>query len=194
MTGRLIRKAVYTALGVFLLAGSLVASPSQNPPDSAAVSATVWDFQREASDLLREIRDVSGRLRMAADRLESFTRSKLSWQSHGDQLTLVKDHINQMGGRLERLQQIRHVIVPWQEQAIDRMVPIAVELASRTQAAIEHLNENRSHLSAPIYTDHLGTIAEQTSTLNDSANDFLEYGRAQDKLEQLRQKLEIGAS
>jgi signal transduction histidine kinase len=194
MTAKLIRKAVYTALGVFLLAGSLMASPSQRPPGSAAVSATVWDFQKEASDLLGEIRDVSGRLRRDADRLESFTRSKLNWQSHGDQLTLVKDHINQMGGRLERLQQIRHVTSPWQQQAIDRIMPIAVELASRTQAAIEHLNENRSYLFAPTYTDHLGTIAEQASTLNDAANDFLEYGKAQDKLEQLRQKLEIGAS
>ena len=83
---------------------------------------------------------------------------------------------------------------PWQQQAIDRIVPVAVEVASRTQAAIEHLNENQSYLFAPTYTDHLSTIAEQAGTLNDSANSFAEYGKAQDKLDQLRDKLEIRAS
>jgi hypothetical protein len=194
MTVNVTRKVVYAAMTVVLLAGSLMASPPKNPPDTVEVQATAWNFQKEASDLLEETRLLSGRLSVDADQLESYTRSKLSWQSHGDQLTRVKEHINQMGGRLERLQQIRHVTSPWQQQAVDRMVPVAVEIASRTQAAIEHLNDNRDHLFAPTYTDHLSTIAEQAATLNDSANTFVEYGKTQEKLDQLREKLEIRAS
>jgi hypothetical protein len=194
MTVSISRKVVYAAMSVVLLTGSLMASSPKSPPDTVAVQATAWNFQKEASDLLEETRLLSSKLRVDADQLESYTGSKLSWQSHGDQLTLVKDHINQMGGRLERLQEIRHVASPWQQQAIDRMVPVAVELATRTQAAIEHLNENQSYLFAPTYTGHLSTIAEQAGTLNESANTFVEYGKIQEKLDQLREKLEIRAS
>ena len=194
MVANVVQKVVYTVMGVFLLTGSLLAFPPANPPEKVVVNGIAWSFPKEASDLLKEVQVLSGRLRMDADRLESFTRSNLSWQSHGGQLTLVKEHINQMGGHLERLQEIRHVTSPWQQQAIDRIIPVAVEVASRTQAAIEHLNENQSYLFAPTYTDHLSTIAEQAGTLNDSANSFAEYGKAQENLDQLRDKLEIRAS
>src|SRR5438105_237357 len=186
MRTKVVRNVVRTTIGVLLLAGSLMASPPASLPDRAAVDATAWNFQKETSDLLGEVRVLSGELRRDADRLESFTRSNLSWQTHGDQLTRVKEHINQMGVRLERLQEIRHVTTPVQQQAIDRLVPVAAELASRTQAAIEHLNENRSYLFAPTYTDHLSTIAEQAVTLNDTARGFEEYGKTQEKLDQLR--------
>ena len=49
----------------------------------------------------------------------------------------------------------------------------------------------------PPNTDHLSTIAEQAGTLNESANTFVEYGKTQEKLDQLdqlRDKLEIRAS
>ena len=194
MSANVIRKVVYAAVSVVLLTGSLMASSPKNPPDTVAVQATAWDFQKEASDLLGETRLLSIKLRVDADQLESYTRSKLSWQSHGDQLTRVKEHINEMDGWLERLQEIRHVASPWQQQAIDRIVPVAVEIASRTQAAIEHLNDNRDYLFAPTYTDHLSTIAERAGTLNDSAKTFVEYGKTQEKLDQLGEKLEIRAS
>ena len=136
----------------------------------------------------------SGKLRLDAEKLESFPRSKLSWESHANQLSLVREHVNQIGDRLKRIQEIRHVTSPWQQQAIDRIVPVAAELASRTQAAIEHLNENKSYLFAPTYTDHLSTIAQQAGELKDSVNTFVEYGNTRQKLEQLQQKLEIAQS
>jgi hypothetical protein len=194
MRAKVVRNVVGTTMGALLLAGSLMAAPPASSPDCVAVDASAWDFQREASNLLGEVRALSGELRKDAEQLESFKLSNLSWQTHGDQLNRVKEQINAMGDRLERLQEIRHVTAPWQQQAIDRMVPVAAELASRTQVAIEHLNENRGYLFAPTYTDHLTTIAEQARTLNDSARGFVEYGETQEKLDQLREELEIRAS
>jgi hypothetical protein len=194
MTTKVVRNVVCTTMGALLLAGSLMASPPAGSQDRPTVNASTWDFQKEASDLLGEVGVLSGELRKNADQLESFKLSNLSWQTHGHQLTRVKEHINAMGDRLERLQEIRHVPALWQQQAIDRMVPVATELASPTQAAIEHLNENRGYLFAPTYTDHLTAIAEQARTLNDSARGFVEYGKTQGKLDQLRDRLEIRAS
>jgi hypothetical protein len=191
---KVLRRVVGTTIGVLLLAGSLMASAPAGSPDRIAVDASTWDFQREASNLLGDVRMLSGELRKDADRLESFKRSNVSSLAHGDQLARVKEHINAMGDRLERLQEIRHVTAPWQQQAIDRMLPAAVEVASRTQAAIEHLNENGNYLFAPTYRDHLSTIAEQARTLDASARNFVEYGDTQERLDQLQQELEIRPS
>ena len=66
---------------------------------------------------------------------------------------------------------------------------MAAELAAQTEAAINHLNENRDHLLTPEYADHLSTIAEHSDQLNQSVSDFLELASTQDKLDRLREKL-----
>jgi hypothetical protein len=194
MTANVIRKVVHTTVGFFLLTGSLMALPAARPPDAIAGSARAWDFQSEAADLLQEVRGFSSRLSKDADQLESYTRSNVGRPAHGEQLALVKEHVNLIGERLERLQEIQHVTSPWQQQAIGRITPVAVELASRTQAAIEHLNGDGKYLFSPIYADHLSTIAEHADTLQDSVSMYVEYGETQQKLDELKQQLEIRSS
>ena len=145
--------------------------------------------------MLGEVRGFSSRLSQGFyDRLESYTRSNVSSPTHGEQLAQVKEHVNQIGDRLERLQEIQHVTSPWQQQAISRITPVAVELASRTQAAIEHLNGDGNYLFSPIYTDHLSTIAEHADTIQDSVSTYVEYGETQQKLGELERQLEIRSS
>jgi len=184
-----IRKVVYTATAALLLAGSVFAASPARQPVALNGDALTWDFQKEASGLLGDVQVLSGKLRLVADKLESFPRSKLSWESHANQLSLVREHINQIGDRLERLQEIRHVTSPWQQQAIDRIVPVAVDLATGTKAAIGHLNENRGHLLAPAYAGHLTTISDQAGEMKESVNTFLELAETQQKLEQLQEKI-----
>jgi hypothetical protein len=69
------------------------------------------------------------------------------------------------------------------------VVPIAAEVASHTQAAIEHLNENKGYLFAPAYKDHLDAIASGAEEMKASVDNFLEYTSTQQRLEQLQEKL-----
>jgi len=184
-----IRKIGYTVIAAVLLAGSVFAASPASQSSAITADALTWGFQKEASGLLGDVQVLSGKLRLDADKLESFPRSKLSWESHANQLNLVREHINQIGDRLERLQEIRHVTSPWQQQAIDQVVPVAVELAARTEAAIGHLNENKGHLFAPAYVDHLTTISDQAGEMKESVNTFLEFAETQQKLDQLQEKI-----
>ena len=193
MTAKIMRKGAQTLAGVFLLTAWLVAVPPARA-DAVERDAATWDFHGEAADLLAEVRGLSGRLSKEADELESYTRSGVGWQAHGDRLTRVKEHINEIGDRLERLQEIRHVTPPWQQHAISQITPVAAELASRTEMAIEHLSGESRHLSSPTYTDHLNTIADRADTLDDSVSAFVEYGETQKKLTELQEKLEIRSS
>ena len=109
-------------------------------------------------------------------------------------MTAAKEHINAIGDRLERLQAIRHVASPWQQQAIDSIVPVAANLAKRTGDAIHHLNQNPNHLWTPAYREHLQAIAERTDQMKKSVELHLELAATQEKLEGLRNQVAVVGS
>jgi uncharacterized protein (DUF1501 family) len=185
-----IRRMSYLSIAALIFSGSsLFAAPSGAAVGPPTVQSETSRSAPEARQLLEQVQRIANQLNREAQTLESYTHSKLSWQTHADQLTLAKQHINAMGERLESLQAIRHTAAPWQQQAIDSIVPVAVQLATRTEAAINHLTENRSQLFAPVYTGHLNAIAEHGDRMKQSINTFLELASTQEKLDNLRDKL-----
>jgi hypothetical protein len=188
-----VRKFSYLPVAALILSGSSLLA---GPPASAVGPPVVQSENSspsaaETSRLLKEVRSIAGDLGRDAATLESYTFSRLNWRTHAYQLSLAKEHINAIGDRIKSLQAIRSTAAPWQQQAIGSIVPVAAELAARTEAAINHLNENRGHLFAPEYTDHLSTIAEHSDQLNQSVSDFLELASTQDKLDRLRERVAV---
>jgi hypothetical protein len=149
---------------------------------------TELNLQAEASKLLKEVQSRAAELTKEADRLDTYARASLSRESHGAQLTLVKDHINAIGVRLQRLQEIRSQAASWQQQAIDSVVPVAVNLAAHTEAAILEVNGPGTVLWLPDYTDHLRAIADRSGRVKDTINLHLEMASTSDKLERLRDR------
>jgi hypothetical protein len=195
MNMKVLRRITYLPLAAMLVAGTLFASPPPKQPTTVIAGAAGWTIQNEASELLREIRSLTVKLDRDAGTLESLARgNQVSWQSHANYLNLAKEHINSMGELLGQLRDIRHGASPWQQRAIERIYPVALELANRTEAAIGHLNENKSRLFDPDYQNHLATIAERAEEMKTSVADFLELGETQEKLGELQEKLERTAS
>ncbi len=174
------------ALGPF--ANSSAAVTLKSP---VTAECETWNFEAEASGLLKQIGTLSRKLHNDAGTLESFKRQPtLSWQSHAAQLNRTREHINSIGERLDRLQAIQSITAPWQQRAIREIVPVAATLAAHTESAIQHLNDNRSYLFAPVYAEHLTAIAERSGELKDSVDAFLEFGNTSEKYDRLQQKLE----
>jgi hypothetical protein len=171
-----------TKITTLLMAGLLFTS------SVFAAGQTESSAQTEASKLLKEVQSRAAQLTREADRLDSYARGSLSRESHGAQLTLVKDHINAIGLRLEMLQVIRSQAAPWQQEAIDSVVPVAVNLAAHTDAAILHLNRSGNVLWHPDYTDHLRAIAERSDRVKDTIDLHLEVASTADRLERLRDR------
>jgi hypothetical protein len=186
-----IRKLSYLPVAALVVSGSLLlAAPSASAVGPPVVESEMSSrSSAEASQLLKEVRAIAYELRRDAATLESYTLSRLDWRTHAFQLSLAKQHINAIGDRLESLQAIRSSAAPWQQQAIESIVPVAAQLATRTEAAINHLNEKRGHLFAPEYVGHLSTIAEHSSQLKQSVNLFLELASTQEKVDMLRDKV-----
>lgn len=189
------RKAAGVLAGLFLTGGTLFAAtgPCAVTAPPTAESYT-WDFRGEAAGLLEQVKARAATLSQDAATLESFKRSGVSWQSHAKQLNRIRGEVNETGKLLCRLQTIRRVTAPWQQQAIDRAVPVAAELASRTESAIEHLNAHAGRLFVPEYQEHVTAIADLASALNGQVGDFLSYADTQQKLDRIEQKLELNVS
>jgi hypothetical protein len=180
----------YLPVAALMVFGStLIAAPAASAIGPPVVQSEKMQASAQASRLLNEIRFIAHDLRRDAARLESFKFGGLSWQVHADQLTLAKQHINAIGSRVEKLQAIRSTAEPWQQRAIDAIIPVAVQLASRTETAMNYLNDNRRHLFAPAYTDHLRAIANNAVQMKQAVDVFLDLNRTENKLDDLRDRV-----
>jgi hypothetical protein len=95
-----------------------------------------------------------------------------------------------MGKILEKLQSERDEAAPWQQEAIDRMVPLLKDIAANTTAAIEHLNQNQLRPVSGDYKDYLQQNADTAHALADMISSFVKYDRTRAKLEALQDKIE----
>jgi hypothetical protein len=163
-----------------LLTTCLQTKAARPPEDNREVTQLLEDIQVQAADLQRD-----------SDELESFSHSQVSWESHATELEAIKERINKIGQTIQKLQSMRDSASPWQQEAIDRIIPVAQKLASNTTAAIEHLNRNRSHLQDPQYQEYLKSNADASKALSSMVRDFVDYGKTRSTLERLEKRLEV---
>jgi len=180
-------------IATLFLAGSLMAkAPTPAVPAEASTTMVSYSpfIEGQVSETLKDIQSRAGQLSREADTLQSFTRgSAMSWQSHAIQLNAAKEHINAIGQQLEFLKTVKSASAAWQQQAIDRIMPIAVDIAARTSTAIESLNENRRHVSMAAYKDNLRALSGQADRLKQSIDPFVELNETQKRLEAIQDRL-----
>ena len=148
---------------------------------------------KEISRLLVEAKDHAVLAEDDAATLEDFTRSKLSWRTHGSKLTEIKDHVNALGVVSKQLNDLREQGSTWQQKAIEQIDPLLRDMASHLTATINHLNENQSRVHMKPYSDYAEANHEVASRMAELVKDFVEYDKATSKAESLESKLELPA-
>lgn len=182
-------------LGFLLFSVPVFASPPVASAVAPASTEVNWYSADRASTLLESLHSLNVTLARDGQTLNTFAQSnQVSWQSHAQYLNKMREHVNYSGRLLGELQGLRDSAHPWQRKAIDRIVPIAAELADHTQAALEHLRDNQSQLFVAEYTEHLEGIGDRSLEFKDAVSDFVDYGKTQERLEGLERKLEISGS
>jgi len=169
----------------------LFASNSNGEAKAGNTPAYNWAYAEEASGLLQQIQSLSSRAANKADLLNiASRRNSLDWRSHAVHLDEISMHINEMGDKLDRLQEIHGMIAPWQQKAVDRVVPTAAALAGQTEEAIAFLNEHPIRLWTPTYTDSIKAMSEHVDEINSTVSTFLDYGNTADRLQGLESQIE----
>lgn len=196
MEDRLMRltlgKFGWGVVGTLLLMTPLFASSSGEEARAGDTPAYNWAYAEEASRLLQQVRTLSAQVADDAHLLNiPSQRNQLHWRTHAEQLHQIRQGINAMGEKLQRLQEIQSMVAPWQQKAVERVMPNAVALAKHTEAAIAHLNEHQGRLWAPPYTDRLGAVSEHAREIKRSLSAFLNYGKTLDRLKGLEFQIEF---
>ena len=188
-------KIGWGVVGMLFLITPLGASASNKEVKSENVPTYNWGYAEEASGLLQEIRGLSQQLAEDTDYLEHHARrNQLDWRSHAARLAQVRTDNNAMGKHLQRLQEIHSMIAPWQQKAVDRIVPKAAALADHTEAAIAYLNDNKNRMWTPAYGDPVSAMAEHAETIRKDVSMFLDYGNASDRLRGLEDQIEFAGA
>ncbi len=147
----------------------------------------------QVSKLLSDAKTQSFQLKEDADELERFSRSGATWESNLEAINRIKDDVNKLGRLLSDLENNLSQAAPWQKLAIDRIIPVAKELAANTNGAIEHLDKRPIGLSTSAYQEYLEAIADSSTNLAATISDFVVYGKTKERLERLASRLEIPA-
>lgn len=147
----------------------------------------------DPASLLEQARASASQLSRDAEQMRAFAMSNVSWKSHGQQITTIKDHVNKLGELLSQMHEARGDASRTQQQAIDRITPLLQEIASNTTAVINHLNEYPNRTWNPNYKNYVAENARLTSELSGAINDFVEYDKTKSRMDELEQKLSQGS-
>ena len=138
-------------------------------PGQPTEESYTWNFPKEASGILKDVRTDVSKVENQADRLRGFSMNTgIGWQSHASELSSIKAEINDLGAKLCRLEIIRTAVLPWQQQEIDRTAVLARGLANNTEQAIKYLNNNREHLWSPTYRLYADNLYNESGRLSQS--------------------------
>ena len=165
------------------LLGALFVLPivaSAQNPDSKAIS-----------DLLLQARQHAVLAEDDAVTLASYTRSKLSWESHAQRLREMNDHTNDLISEVNQLNSLRDQGSPWQQHAIDQITPLLREMSDTLTATIRHLNENQSRVHMPQYEEYANSSSEVMTRTAKLITDLVEFDQARAKAKGLEKSLNL---
>jgi hypothetical protein len=154
-------------------------------------TATETGDAPEITKLLSDAKAEAVELKYDSEAMESFTKSRLSWETYATQVERIKEHVNKTGKLLTKLKDVEAVGSPWQRTAINRIEPLLRELADNMEATINHLNQNQSKVHFTDFKDYVKANCELATDLEALIRDFVNYGEAQEKFERLKLELEI---
>jgi hypothetical protein len=174
------------AVGTLLVAGmaslpvsSMAATGQSCVPGKVTIESYLWDFKAEASRLLDQIRADAVQAKEHADKTANYNmESEISWQLQGTEWTAIKREISDMGGKLCRLEQIRRVVAPWQQQAIDRVAPQIRLMADSATDAIHFLDSNEGNFWEPVNQKYASNIFQDSGRIARSVQNFEAFAKA----------------
>ena len=171
----------YLLAAALLLPGmSLASAPRTCMTGAPTAESHTWNFSQEATNLLNGIQLDAWRIQTRSDELRSYNGQEpleISWQMNGDKLIAIKHDVNDMGAKLCRLETIRRVVKPWQQQAIDHNARLVQLMADNTTDAINYLNAHHDTLWLAAYGTYVTNLYRESGRLSGSMHEYVQHAR-----------------
>jgi hypothetical protein len=144
---------------------------------------TVADLAREtvARKTLTRAQASAGAVADEADQLRRIADPMFSPDSHRDKLTALRGKVNRMGQEISSLRAERESLAPWEQQAIDEILPLLQATAENTESAIEYFNAHGDRLWMETYRDYADRIRQGSDQIAKILKNYLKYDRLRDQ-------------
>jgi hypothetical protein len=168
MKVRLIYLSVFTFAAMLSFASSgRAAEMAKCSCQSVTPASYTWNFSAEANRIFTAIQPEAEQALTDADYLDADAHDyELDWQIQAPRLNALRDEINDLSPELCRLETIRRVVKPWQQNEIDRLKAALLLMVNNTTNAIGSMNAHQSALWLPRYE-------QSASNLYDDAHDLV---------------------
>lgn len=146
---------------------------------------------KQISNLFSEIKQHASLAEDDAETLEAYTHSNVSWESHANRLSQVKEHVDDLLSDYNEAVRLREEGSPWQQEAIDRLRPVLKGMADHLTATLQHHNANPTQVKVKPYVDYVHGITQYTSKASALIHDLVDYGAARNTAESLERHLNL---
>jgi hypothetical protein len=176
------------ALAVCAVPASAATASHQCVAGEPTAASYTWDFKGEANTIFKDIQADAREAQDHAGMLQSLARDPhVTWDAHADELEYLKSDINDIGAKLCRLQTIRRVVAPWQQNVIDQIVTDTQLMADNAQDAIEFGKTHRMELWLATYQKNLNNLEDEATALTHSVGNAVQYAGVSKEYRELRQ-------
>jgi hypothetical protein len=175
MTARSFSMTSALLIAVSLSTAQLASSKSAHIQPAADPKATLKELDEGAL----KVADDADQLRMLIE------NTQFSWQAHAARLEEMKDDVNRMAREINSLEAERETLTPWEQQAVDKALPLVNETAVETEKAIKYLNNNQNRLWAADYRQDANDIWRDSEQIAKTLSDRLKYEKVHDREQQL---------
>jgi uncharacterized protein YhaN len=136
-------------------------------------------------DMLAQFESKAVEARREAETLDSGRWRNLSLQSHAHNLNTTRDHVNEMGKMLAKLEASKSQATLLQEEAIEAARPPLEDMAKRVEKAIHWLNRDRWSIGQTEYKDNLHGLWLSSDRLYKDVDTITDYHQARLRLNSL---------
>jgi hypothetical protein len=178
---------ISAALALYAVPASAASASNQCVAAEPTAASNTWDFKGEANTIFKDIQSDAQDALYHADMLQSFARDPhMTWDAHADELAYLKSEINDMGAKLCRLQTIRRVVAPWQQNEIDQIVTDTQLMANNAQDAIIFGNTHRNELWLAAYQKNVNNLEDEAAALTHSVGHAVQFAGVSKEYRELR--------
>lgn len=154
---------------------------------SVSLASPVFaDNPKRVGKQLSLFKATANQMRSEADLLKSYTPSnRLSWQSHTNQLHILREQVNQLGRDLAYLESQKRVATENQIMALEHARPHLESIAENLTRAIELVDEDRRNVNSAEYVEAVDNVYEHADNLHTKVDTILDYEASKERLDKL---------
>lgn len=155
-----------------------------------------WNFQQETNNIFKDVQFDAQQALYNTGRLQrtAWGPDSVSWTTDAVHLNRIGSAVNDMSGKLCRLETIRRAAAPWQQRAIDRIAFDVKLLADNTQDAIAFGSAHRETLWVPAFQKDLDNMYTEAHDLTQSVGYAVQYTKVDRQDRVLRKDLNVRSS